>query len=233
VRRRLVSLTPSLISVVACGHSTPSPAPPPAAHHHGHGHHFQDAEHWAAEFDAPDRAAWQKPDDILQLMAVSPGDRVADLGAGTGYFEPALSRAVGPTGHVFALDVEPSMVDYLKKRVARDQLANVEPRLVPADDPALPAGAVDKILVVNTWHHLGDRAAYARKLAAALASCGSVTVVDFVADAPFGPPPEMRLAPEVVAGELRAAGLEPQLRDETLPHQYVIVATKPGCAGHL
>lgn len=201
------------------------------AHHH---HDFRDAEQWAAQFDAPDRASWQKPDEVIALLALQPSDRVADLGAGTGYFLPYLARAV-PQGEVLALDVEPAMVDYMKKRIAREQLANVEARAVAADDPQLAQGSVDKILIVNTWHHLADRRPYAAKLYAALSACRSssqvLAIVDFTADSPIGPPVAARLAPQTVVDELRAAGFEPRIATESLPHQYVVLGVRPSPAG--
>jgi uncharacterized protein (DUF952 family) len=73
---------------------------------------------------------------------------VADIGAGTGYFEPYLSRPVGPSGHVLAGDIEPDMVRYLRERAAREHLDNVGPVLADASDPKLPARGVDRILIV-------------------------------------------------------------------------------------
>lgn len=101
---------------------------------------------------------------------------------------------------------------------------------VRADDPDLAAGLTNKILFVNTWHHLKNRVAYATKLATALAACSTsasaVVVVDFDLGSPFGPPAGMRLAPADVVEELRSAGFHPHIREENLPYQYVIVAYK-------
>ncbi|WP_438021126.1 methyltransferase domain-containing protein [Sorangium sp. So ce315] len=206
-----------------------------AGHHGGHAHgegplvhRFERAEDWVAAFEGPERDAWQKPAEVIAAMRLAPGMRVADLGAGTGYFLPHLSRAVGPTGAVIGLDIERDMVRYMTERAARERLANVTARTVSPDDPGLDPGSVDRILVVNTWHHIPDRPAYAAKLKAALRPDGAVVVVDFTDTARHGPPKEHRIAAEAVAAELRAGGLSPQIVAEDLPDQYIVVGRRDG-----
>lgn len=207
-------------------------------HHHDHGghdhahggplvHRFQNAEQWAKEFDDPARDAWQRPADVVQALKIAPGMTVADIGAGTGYFLPHLSRAAGDKGKVLGLDIEPDMVRYMKERAARQGLRNVEARVVALDDPQLPAGSVDRVLIVDTWHHIDGRAAYAAKLRAALAPGGAVFVVDFKLDAHRGPPPAHRLSPEQVMDELRRGGLVPEPIAVALPEQYVVAGRRP------
>jgi SAM-dependent methyltransferase len=200
-----------------------APAHPPD--HGGMVHDFSGAEHWAKVFDDPARDAWQRPADVVALLGLRPGMTVVDLGAGTGYFEPYLARAVGPSGKVLALDVEPDMVRYLRERAARDGLTNVEARAVAPDDPGLGKGTVDRVLIVDTWHHLPDRAAYSKKLAAALAPGGAVVIVDFTADSKMGPPAHARVPPEQAVAELTAGGLVARIVEESLPEQYVVIGT--------
>ncbi|WP_437518133.1 class I SAM-dependent methyltransferase [Sorangium sp. So ce1099] len=211
-----------------------------AGHHadhagHGHGpgplvHRFERAEEWVARFEGPERDAWQKPASVVAAMRIAPGMRVADLGAGTGYFLPHLSRAVGPAGAVVGLDIEPDMVRYMAERATRERLANVTARQVRPDDPGLEPGSVDRILVVDTWHHIPDRPAYAAKLRAALRPDGAVVVVDFTDAARHGPPKEHRIPAETVAAELRAGGLSPQIVAEDLPEQYIVVGKRAGAS---
>jgi len=219
VRTFLLSL--SFCATLAACASTPAPEPT------AYGHRFEHAEQWAEEFDDPSRDAWQKPEVVVAALQIAPGMTVADIGAGTGYFEPHLSRAVGPNGRVVALDVEPDMVRYLTERAAREQLANVDVRQVAGDDPELPAASVDRILIVDTWHHIANRAAYAGRLAAALKPGGKVVVVDFRRDATRGPPAAHRIPPEEVARELSAGGLAVRVPDAGLPEQYVVEGTRP------
>jgi ubiquinone/menaquinone biosynthesis C-methylase UbiE len=189
-------------------------------------HRFEKADDWAPVFDDPGRDAWQRPAEVVELTEIDPGMTVADLGAGTGYFVPHLSRAVGAGGRVLALDVEADMVRYLGERIARERLENAVARQVPFDDPQLPDGEVQRVLVVDTWHHLSDRPAYVRKLARGLAPGGRVVVVDFTLESKLGPPVQHRLRPEQVADDLRAGGLEPRILDESLPEQYVVVGIR-------
>ena len=213
----------------ACGASrAPEPGPP-----HGEDsargplvHRFEHADQWAPDFDDPARDAWQRPTDVIDAMAIQPGMTVVDIGAGTGYFEPWLSRAVGGAGVVFALDVEPDMVRYLKERVAREPLVNVRPALVPMDDPKFFAAGVDRVLIVDTWHHIPDREVYAAKLRRGLKVGGMAFVVDFKLDAKRGPPPQHRVAAEQIARELAAGGLSAQVAATSLPEQYVVVGTR-------
>lgn len=214
----------AIVTLLGCN----KPAQAPAPHTHAHGplvHRFERAEDWAPAFDDPNRAEWQRPDEVVSAMDIQPGMTVADVGAGTGYFEARLSRAVGDAGTVLALDVEPDMVRYMKERVAREKLANVKPTLVPMDDPKL--SGVHRILVLDVWHHVVDRTAYASKLRNGLAPGGKVFIVDFKPDAKHGPPPRHRLSPEQVARELTEGGLTATVATTNLPEQYIVVGTRP------
>lgn len=234
VRVVQASRTVVLGFLLACGGgggatSTPGGAQPSSsaatrdAHHEGHHHRFDDAAGWSKVFDDPARDEWQKPTRVVELVAATSGMTVADIGAGTGYFEPHLSRAVGSTGKVIAEDVEPDMVKWLEDRAKRDDLANVQALLGTADDPNLAAASVDRILIVDTWHHVDDRRAFAKKLALALKPGGAVVIVDFTLESPHGPPRRTRVAPEAVAADLASAGLTTNvIKDAGLPHQYVV-----------
>lgn len=220
------------VAVAACGGA---PAPVESAHVHEHTHEhemhdmphrFERAEEWVARFEGPARDAWQKPDEVVRVLAIAPGMTVADLGTGTGYFLSRLSRAVGPNGAVLALDVEPDMIRYVRERAAREGLAVVRAEAVPADDPRLPAGKVDRVLVVDTWHHIADRDAYAKKLAAGLAPGGAVFVVDFTMETKQGPPVHHRIRAEEVMATLSAAGLRAEIVPEDLPEQYVVAGRR-------
>jgi ubiquinone/menaquinone biosynthesis C-methylase UbiE len=188
------------------------------------GHRFEKADEWAPRFDNPERDAWQRPDLVVKHMSLSEGMVVADVGAGTGYFLPHLSRAVGTSGKVLGLDIEPDMVRYMTERARREGLANVEARVVQTDDPTLAPASVDRVLIVDTWHHIGERTAYARKLAAGLKPAGEVYIVDFTMETRRGPPPAHRLTSASVIAELEAAGLTAELVAADLPDQYIVVA---------
>lgn len=187
---------------------------------------FSDAGAFAAHFDDPARDAWQKPEEVLSLMSLAPGQTVVDLGAGTGYFVGYLSKAVTPSGRVLALDVELNMVKHLEQRAKSSGWLNVDARLVGPSDPSLGDKSVDRVLIVNTWHHISEREAYATKLARALRPRGSVVVVDFTLESDIGPPVEHRLSAAQVARELQAGQLTTRIVEESLPKQYVVVGTR-------
>lgn len=234
--RRLVVLGTSLLT--GC-----SSEPPPAAEHAGHaqhaehashaGHHhgsanhgFKDAAAWSKEFDDPARDRWQKPDEVVKHVALDPGMTVADVGAGTGYFEGRLSKAVGAEGKVLALDVEPDMVRFMSERFAREGITNAEARSCPYDGTGLQPGAVDRVLIVDTWHHIQGREAYAKHLYEVLRPQGMVVIVDFTQETDKGPPREHRVTAEQVVAELEAGGLEASIAGETLPDQYIVHAVR-------
>lgn len=187
---------------------------------------FQGAESWAKHFEGPARDAYQKPTVVVKAMALAPGMRVADIGAGTGYFLPHLSKAVGASGRVEAIDVEPDMVHYMIERVEREGLDNVWPRLGALNDPLLRPASLDRILLVNTWHHVGDRVEYAGKLRDGLVAGGQVWIVDFKLDSPRGPARDHKLSPETVSEELSAAGLKVRIDRDLLPDQYIAIGEK-------
>ena len=193
-------------------------------HRPGMQHDFSDVAKYEKSFDNPERVAWQKPEHVIDLLAIAPGMTVADIGAGTGFFEPFLAKAVGDAGRVLALDVEPKMVEHLSRRAKEAGLAQIEAREVAPGDPGLAAASVDRILVVNTWHHIDDRGAYAAKLRQALRPGGSIWIVDFEHDSSKGPPAGHKLRPRQVIAELEAGGLVAAAVDEELSEQYVIVA---------
>lgn len=200
-----------------------------ASHEHSGGaeHGFPHPGSYADRLDDPERDDWQKPKEVVGLLECQPGMVAVDLGAGTGYFIPYLAEAVGQRGRVLALDSERSMVEAMNARVERDELRNVHPGIVLPDDPALAPQSVDRVLIVNTWHHIADRSAYAEKLLAALRDGGRLLIVDFTMDSPQGPPPQMRLTDDTVVGELEAAGFLVDRVEESLPYQYAIAGRRP------
>jgi SAM-dependent methyltransferase len=210
----------------------------PAGHghegHEGHrhdataSHSFEDVERWTKVFDDPERDSWQLPEQVIEFLGVASGDVVADLGAGTGYFTVRLARAVGDTGRVLAVDIEPSLIDHIRERAEAAKLPQVVTILAEPDDPKLPAAEVDLVLVVDTWHHINDRIDYLGHLSQSLAPGGRVAIVDFrEGELPVGPPPGHKLSRDAVHGELTEAGWILDSESEDLPYQYVLVFRPP------
>lgn len=204
------------------GHAASGHQGPAAGLHH---HSFADAEAWTKVFDDPARDGWQRPDDVLRAMELEPAMTVADVGAGTGYFSVRLARLV-PQGEVIATDIEPDMVRFLEERAHREGLTHLRAVQAPQGASGLAPGSVDRVLIVHVWHHLSDRNAYARDLAAALRPGGRVVVVDFQLTADRGPPAEMRVTPEVVIAEFESAGLSARVSPVAVPDQYIVEARR-------
>lgn len=187
-------------------------------------HPFDDVARWKKVFDDPGRDEWQKPGEVVAALEIEAGASVADLGSGTGFFLPHLSRAVGATGVVFAVDVEPNLVVHLRERAESERLRNVIPVLASFDDPRLPPKSLDLVLVVDTFHHLDHRLEYLRRLREALGPAGRVAIVDWKAgDLPKGPPTDHKLGRDQVAKEMTEAGYRLVAEPDLLPYQYFLI----------
>ena len=193
---------------------------------HTHHHSFEDAQKWAQIFDDPKRDAWQKPHEVIQALGLRPDDIVADIGAGTGYFSVRLAHNV-PRGRVFAVDTEPGMVKHLAERAKSNGLGNLTAIAGTPDDPELPEKA-DLVLLVDVYHHIGQRERYFKRMAQSLKPGGRVAIVDFRMDSPHGPPKAARIAPEQVKTELKKAGYDLAQEHAFLPNQYFLVFRRAG-----
>jgi SAM-dependent methyltransferase len=195
--------------------------------HGGRYHHrFDDAEKWARVFDDPARDAWQKPDEVIRALRLPQDARVADIGAGTGYFAVRLARAV-PAGRVYAVDSAPDMVRYLGERAKREGLANLVPVQAPESGPNLP-GPVDVALLVDVYHHIPSRTEYFVALRSALGPDGRLAIVDFRVDSSRGPPRSARVPPDAVKQEIARAGYRLVAEHDFLPDQYFLVFAPTG-----
>lgn len=204
-------------------HASSRPGSEGAGHHANH-HRFDDAAKWAKVFENEARNAWQKPEVVLSALALTDAMVVADIGAATGYFPVRIAARV-PKGRVWGIDIEPAMVRFLNTRAQQDKLPNLFSVLGTAADPLLPE-ACDRIVVVNTYHHISDRVAYFGRLRSKLKPGGRLAIIDFKKKPlPFGPPMEMKLSAEAITAELVAAGYVPLPAEDVLPHQNLLQFT--------
>jgi predicted methyltransferase len=186
-------------------------------------HAFDGAEEWSRVFDDSARAEWQQPEAVIEALAIRPGATVADIGAGTGYFNRFFAAAVGDSGAVKAVDIEPGMVAYMNERARDEHTAQVEAILGEPDDPNLPSG-LDLVFLCNTYHHIDGRRDYFRRLRGRLAPGGRLAIVDYKAgDLPVGPPAGHKISPEGVTEELSAAGYVLVESLDFLPYQYFLI----------
>lgn len=181
---------------------------------------------YIAMLERKERDSFQKPDEVMRALALKPGEKVADVGAGSGYFTIRVARAVGPTGRVLAVDVNPDLLEFLDRRVKEAGLANVKSLVVAKDDPGLAPAALDTVLMVDTLHYVADRASWLKKVRAGLAPGGRVVVIDYTpkpwSERPWGPPPEQKMSREEVDEAMAAAGLVPVKVHAFLPEQFFV-----------
>ncbi|NGZ10263.1 MAG: class I SAM-dependent methyltransferase [Nitrospira sp. LK70] len=163
------------------------------------------AERTYQRMNDPSRDVWQKPQGVVEKLAIVRGSRVADLGAGGGYFTWHLAKAVGPRGTVYAVDIEEIAINMIFKEMAARGTPNVRPVRAEPHDPRLPE-PVDLVFSCNTYHQMDDRVAYFRSLASSLRPGGRVAILDLY---PRGFVPDLfdhRVEKEEVRREMEDAG---------------------------
>jgi cyclopropane fatty-acyl-phospholipid synthase-like methyltransferase len=215
MKRVIVAVLITVCSAAAVMAQQPQTSKP-----HHMDHKFDDPARYAKSFDDPARDVWQMPARVIDALQLKSGMKVADIGAGTGYFSMRLAKVPGVS--VLAVDIEPKMVEYLKQRADKEHAMNVTAVLAGASSPNLPE-PVDVILVVDTYHHLPNRPAYFRELRKSLRPGGRIAIVDFRKDAPEGPPVHFRFTPQQIQDEMKQAGYEQQSAHDFLPRQHFLI----------
>jgi arsenite methyltransferase len=186
----------------------------------------QDSKAYIAFLDDPARDAYQKPHDVVMALALKDGERIADIGAGSGYFSLRLAQHVGTGGEILAVDISPDMIVYLNQRIRDAGVGNIRTILALPGDPLLAPSSVDRIFICETWHHIENHPQYLALLRKALKPGGQVIIIDFQKKAtPVGPPPEMRVAREDAVTEFEHAGFRLAKEHTILPYQYFLVFT--------
>jgi len=174
--------------------------------------------------EGPDRDDWQQPDRVMDALGIADGARVADIGAGGGWFTVRLARRVGPNGVVYAQDIQNPMLESIRRRVLREDLANVRTILGTPADPRLPPD-LSAVLIVDVYPQMEEPVETLRHISTALAPNGRLGIIDFLADGDGGPGPprEDRLEPSVIIRDAEQAGLV-LIREETfLRYQYLLI----------
>jgi arsenite methyltransferase len=186
-------------------------------------HPPQSASEYGKCLEDPGRDEWQQPDRVIQSLDLRPGDEVADLGSGSGYFTLRLARQVGPDGMVYAVDIDPKLLEYLEQRAQEEQLDNVETILAEPHNPKLGSSSVDMIFICDVLHHISDRKSYYPLLAQALKPGGRLIDIDFQKGRlPLGPPEEMKIDKKTLIKEMHSAGFELTKEFDFLKYQYFL-----------
>lgn len=182
------------------------------------------SEEYIRALDDPARDAWQMPHEVIMALGLKPGEVVADIGAGTGYFARRFARHAAK---VYAVDIDRKLLAAAAKGAPPNLLTvHAEP-----DDPKLPAAAIDTIFFCNVLHHISNRPAYYAKLARALKPGGRIVNIDFhKKPLPVGPPERMKLSEEEVVKEMAAAGFVKTRSVSVLPYQYFLEFRRPAAA---
>jgi arsenite methyltransferase len=211
-----------LLTVATAVPAFPQAAATPQEMHHRH----DDPMAYIASLEDPKRDEYQKPDQVMAALALRPGEVVADIGAGSGYFTLRFAHAVGATGRVYAVDINPDMVRYLNRRLRDAHVTNVSTVLADPDDPLLGDASVDRFVIVDTWHHVEDQAKYLERMKRMLRPGGQVVQIDFQKrELPIGPPLGMKIARGDLVKQMEGAGFKLVAEHSFLPYQYFLVFT--------
>jgi SAM-dependent methyltransferase len=181
----------------------------------------------AGWLERPEREQEEAPSIAIRALGLKPGQVVADIGAGSGYYTVRMAREVGPSGRVIATDIQPGMLEILRRRLQQDRLSNVELVLGAADDPKLPDGSLDLALMVDVYHELSAPQAFVRRLRAALKPTGRLVLLEFRKEDPKIPiRPEHKMSVAEVKAELEPEGFRLSTVLNDLPWQHILVLTR-------
>jgi ubiquinone/menaquinone biosynthesis C-methylase UbiE len=174
--------------------------------------------------DRPEREREESTSEAIKALRLQPGMVVADVGAGSGYYTVRLARAVGPTGRVYATDVQRGMLDLIERRVKEERLTNVVTVLGSDTDPSLPAQALDVALMVDVYHELQAPQTFMRRLREMLKPSGRLVLLEFRLEDPNVPiRVEHKMSVDGARRELSADGFTFRESDERLPWQHLII----------
>jgi len=175
----------------------------------------------------PEREAEEQPDRALDLIGIAKGSAVADVGAGAGYITWRMAQRVGPGGKVYASDIQPEMLELLKRNMRQRKLENVETVLGAYDDPKLPANAIDLIILVDVYHEFSEPQQMLRGMRAALKPDGRLVLLEYRGEDPAVPiRPEHKMTVAQVKAELEPEGYRLDKLIDALPRQHILIFKK-------
>jgi ubiquinone/menaquinone biosynthesis C-methylase UbiE len=178
--------------------------------------------------DRRERVREEEPDLALDALQIPAGATVADVGAGSGFMTTRLATRVGPTGRVYANDLQPEMLALLRERLTRERLRNVELVLGDVDNPNLPDGGLDLVIMVDVYHEFSEPQKMLRHLRQALRPGGRLVLLEYRKEDPFVP---IRLEHKMTVAEAKleveAEGFRLTKVDPVLPRQHILIFTKP------
>jgi ubiquinone/menaquinone biosynthesis C-methylase UbiE len=185
----------------------------------------------ALKLDDPERLRWMPPQQAVALLGLAPGETIADIGAGTGYFALPFARAVLPAGKVWAVDLQPEMLELLKQKIEWESgCAEIVPLVGTAVATGLADGSCDAAFLGNVWHELDQRTVVLEEIRRILRPGGRLAILDWRRDVsrPPGPPVEHRIAAAETAAELTRHGWTAVQTNGAGSYSYMVVARPPG-----
>jgi predicted methyltransferase len=180
-----------------------------------------DVKRWA--YEGFDRDEWQHPEEVIQALTIKPEEQIADLGSGSGYFTFRLADAVGPSGQVYAVDIDADMNAHLAKRLQEKGYKNIQVMLAKPHDPGLPENGVDLIFSTNTYHHLENRPSYFANARKYLRPNGRLAIIDFNGEGLLQQLSGHYTPSDVIQRELQEAGYALERELTFLPKQVFLI----------
>lgn len=210
----------SLLLAAACVHAQDAVKRDQPQMHRLH----DDPKAYMKSLDDPKRDEYQKPHEVLTALNIKPGEVIADIGAGSGYFTFRLAHFVGDKGKVYAVDVSPDMVRHLNRRIRESKTSNVVTVLADPDDPLLPDRSANRFFICDVWHHVENQAKYLSLMKKMLKPGGEIVMIDFhKKELPFGPPIQMKIAREDLIKQMESNGFKLTKEHTFLTYQYFLV----------
>jgi ubiquinone/menaquinone biosynthesis C-methylase UbiE len=178
--------------------------------------------------DRRERDQEEDPDLAIRLLRIQRGSTIADVGAGSGNITIRLAKVVGPTGKVYANDIQPGMLEILQKNVARAKLTNIVPVLGAIDDPKLPADSLDLAIMVDVYHEFAEPQRMLQRLREAIKPGGRLVLLEYRAEDPDVPIlREHKMSKAQVKQEVEHEGFKQSRVFDDLPWQHLFVFTRP------
>jgi len=188
---------------------------------------FEDTQKYIDFLERKDRAVWQKPDEVIQELHLLGAEKIADVGAGSGYFTFRFARAL-PEGKVYAIDIEPEMLRHIHHKAMTEGVHNVEVIKSTPDDPKIPAG-VDLVFVCDVIHHVKDPDLWLKKLSSQMKRGTHVVVIEFKeGDLPEGPPAAAKIPRKKLIAMITENNFKLEMdKSDFLPYQEFLIFIKP------
>lgn len=212
----------SLLAMLALPLSAPAQDALKRDHQQMHQLH-RDSRAYIGMLDDPKRDVYQKPHEVLTALAIEPGEVIADIGAGSGYFTFRLAHHVGDKGRVYAVDISPDMIRHLNRRIRELKATNVTAILADADDPLLADASIDRFFFSDSWHHIENQSKYLSLIKKMLKPGGEIIMIDFhKKELPVGPPMQMKIARDDLIRQMKSNGFRHTKEHTFLPYQYFL-----------